>query len=192
MAGTSSIDLATMRGDYPLANTEACRMLAKALEQANEEKGWSQRSVAKMLNYKNSVALSHMAIGRVPIPVDRAIDFARLLKMEQSEFLIAVLQQRHPEIDFKRVLASFSKPSGKSKSNDSMLVTELEAISGVPMDELPVATINVLRDVVADKNGARRWMRMGEVPLIEHIRKSKPEGLSPSETKRLMDFIDAL
>nr|WP_166175711.1 helix-turn-helix transcriptional regulator [Altererythrobacter segetis] len=96
-------------GDYPLANSEATRMLAAGLEHAAEDKGWSQRTIAKMLNYRASVVLSHMALGRVPIPIDRALQFARLLGMDTAKFLLAVLEQRHPEIDFVKVLGATAK-----------------------------------------------------------------------------------
>lgn len=192
MAALAAIDMNALQGDYPLANTEACRMLAKALEQANDDKGWSQRQVAKMLGYKTSVALSHMAIGRVPIPVDRSVDFARLLKMDSAEFLLAVLQQRHPDIDFRRVLSSHSSGAAKAKGSDSSLASELESIANMKLDDLPVSVINVMREAVADRNGGRRWMKMGEVSLIERLRSVRPDGLSPAEFKKLSAAIDAL
>lgn len=192
MAGATAVDLSAMQGDYPLANTEAARMLAAGLEKVNDEKGWSQRQVARMLNYKTSVVLSHMASGRVPIPIDRALDFARLLGMDSAAFIMAVLEQRHPSIDFRRVLASFGKAKGNAPSANSALLQELETIAGMEFDSLPVPVVNVLRDVVADRNPTRRFMSMSEVPLIDHLRKERPEGLSPAEMKKVQEYISSL
>lgn len=195
MANTVRIDFSGAKGDYPLANSEACRMIAKAFEDAAKDpnRGWSQRYIAKTLGYKTSVVLSHMANGRAPIPVDRAVDIARLLKMDNGAFLMAVLEQRHPDIDFKRIFASLSR-SGKSAApvSGSILLEELEAIAGMSLDDLPVQTVNVLREIIADRNGARRVLRMSEVPLIEHIRKAHPEGLSPADMRKVQDYIGAL
>jgi len=189
-----SIDLSSMPGNYPLANSLATRMLHEAFEKINEEKGMSQRQIAPLLGYKSSVTLSHMAIGRVPIPIDRAVDFARFLGMDPGEFLIAVLEQRYPELNVRRVLGALSK-HGKatvSKTPVSVLVAELESIAGQSLDGLPVQTINVLREAVSDKNAPRRWMNMGEVPIIENLRRAKPHGLTPADVKKLNDFIESL
>ena len=70
-------DLGGLEGDYPLKETVATRMLAKALEDAARDRDLSQRQIARQLGYKGSVVLSHMALGRVPIPIDRVPDFCR-------------------------------------------------------------------------------------------------------------------
>lgn len=192
MAGaTAVVDHNEQAGDYPYLNSAACRMLQTGLDQAEKDKGWSQRQVAKMLNYKSSVVLSHMATGRVPIPVDRALDFARLLKMPAGEFLFAVLEQRHPEIDWARHLSGGARKSAP-KHADSFVATELEALAGAELDSLPQQTVNVLRDVVADRNASRRWMNLHEVPVVEALRKSHPEGLTPAQRKELASFIETL
>src|SRR5689334_14158863 len=90
----------TSSGDYPLQGTRAQVMLESAMKAA-QATGRSQRQVAAELGYKTSVVLSHMTVGRVPIPVDRAKDMATTLGMDPDTFLLAVLEQRHPEIDFK-------------------------------------------------------------------------------------------
>ncbi len=180
-----------MQGDYPLAHTEATKMLAKAFERASKDKDWSQRTIARMLGYKTSVVLSHMASGRVPIPLDRAMDFARMLGMNQAEFLLAVIDQRHPDIDARRVLAQLGK-GPKPVASDSQLVDQLEQIAGCALDELPVPIVSVLREVVGDRNAARRFMKMSEVPIIERLRRVAPDGLSPAQLKALEEAIEKL
>lgn len=188
---TAAVDLSQLQGDYPLANTEATKMLSQALEKANEDKGWSQRQVAKMLGYRSSVALSHMSIGRVPIPIDRALDFSRMLGMDPAEFLIAVIEQRHPDIDVRRVLSKLSKNTGKTaKAPTSIVALELEEIARRELDELPVETINVLREVVSDSNPQRRWLNLSEVSVIDKLRKSFPRGMLPTDIQKVVQAID--
>jgi hypothetical protein len=177
-------------GDFPLKGTEAQRMLADALERAWREKDQSQRFIAGQLGYKSSVVLSHMALGRVPIPVDRAVDFARYLGMDPNEFLLAVLKQRHPEIDFDRLLTKGKMPKGKASS--SALADELAATAGKPLDELNIGQVKVMREVVQDQNAPRRWVASHEIGMIEQIRKLRPDGLTPAENKKLMECLEAL
>jgi hypothetical protein len=130
-----------------------------------------------------------MALGRVPIPVDRAVDFARYLGMDQNEFLLAVLKQRHPEIDFDRLL---TKGKGPRKASSSALADELEATAGKPLDNLNIGQVKVMREVVQDANAPRRWVNAHEIGMIEQIRKVKPDGLTPAENKKLLECLEAL
>jgi transcriptional regulator with XRE-family HTH domain len=99
-----TVSLLSNINDYPFAQTAACRMLAEAIANLATNHRISQRRLASHLGYKNSVSLSHMAIGRVPIPVERAMSFADVLGMDTQQFLLAVLEQRYPEIPFKSAL----------------------------------------------------------------------------------------
>lgn len=184
-------NLVTGSGDYPLQGTKAQRMLSEALDRASRDKDQSQRFVAAQLGYKSSVVLSHMASGRVPIPVDRAVDFARYLGMDQNEFLLAVLEQRHPEIDFERLLTK-GKGAAKGKAPVSALTEELEALANRPLDELNISQVKVMREVVQDGNAARRWVASHEIGLIEQIRRFKPDGLTPAENKKLAECLQAM
>lgn len=192
MAGVAGVASAAQmqNGDFPLKGTEAQRMLADALERAWREKDQSQRFIAGQLGYKSSVVLSHMALGRVPIPVDRAVDFARYLGMDQNEFLLAVLKQRHPEIDFDRLLTKGKHPRGKA--SNSALADELEANAGKPLDNLNIGQVKVMREVVQDANAPRRWVAAHEIGMIEQIRKLKPDGLTPAENKKLAECLEGM
>lgn len=188
----TSVDLGAGSGDYPFGNSRAVKMLQEGLKKAESEKGWSQRHIAKLLDYKTSVVLSHMALGRVPIPIDRAPDFARLLKIPLGEFLMAVLEQRHPEIDWARNLAGALGKKAPAATMDRYVARELEGLAGTDLDSLPTPVVSVLRDVVADRNATRRWMQLGEVPIVESLRKSHPNGLTPAQRKQLDEFIAGL
>jgi hypothetical protein len=191
-AQTNVVSIQGDSADYPLANSEATRMLAEGLKAADEEKGLSQRTIAKMLNYKSSVVLSHMALGRVPIPIDRALEISRLLKLDSAKFLLAVLQQRHPDIDFIRLLGAGKVASRAPTKSDSYLKEELEAIAGRSLDDLPVDKADVMREVVGDANPARRWVSFNELPTVELIRQKKPRGITAAERIELGKFLDTL
>jgi hypothetical protein len=185
-------------GDYPLSNTKACKMLAEALARAEREEGMSQRSLAKTMNYKSSVVISHQALGRAPIPIDRSLDFARLLKINPSDFLLAVLEQRHPEIDFKRLLVP-SKMGGassvKKAAVSDFVVDDIESIAGMTMAELPTEKVTVIREVASEPQPRRRWLSVHELPIMNMLRKRFPEiisqGLDLASRKKIEESINS-
>lgn len=186
------VSLGSASGDYPLQGTTAQRMLSEALDRAQRDKQQSQRFISGQLGYKSSVVLSHMASGRVPIPVDRAVDFARYLGMDQNEFLMAVLEQRFPEVDFRRLLASVKGKASKVVQSNSALADELAALSGRPLDELPIGIIKVLREVVQDDKAPRRWIAPHEMAIVEQIRRYAPDGLTPAQNTALTECLQNL
>lgn len=93
---------------YPFANTTAAKMLANAFDTLWKTRGVSQRQVAARLRYRGSVSLSHMASGRIPVPVGRVSDLAQELEIDEAELLLAVLEQRHPKIAFRQILQPVS------------------------------------------------------------------------------------
>lgn len=187
------VSLSSSSGDYPLKGTTAQRMLSEALDRAQRDKQQSQRFVAAQLGYKSSVVMSHMASGRVPIPIDRAVDFARYLGMDQNTFLLAVLEQRFPDVDFKRLLSSMKGKAAPANVSTSALADELEALAGKPLDELPIGIIKVLREVVQDEQRApRRWIAPHEMALLDQVRKFAPDGLTPAQNKALTDCLQSI
>jgi hypothetical protein len=180
--------------DYPFANSEATRMLRNALELIEKNEGKSQRVLARQLGYKSSVGLSHMALGRVPIPIDRVIEFARMFKMDAREFLFASLRQRHPDIDFKRVLSSSKDviTARQSCGVGNVVKEELEALAGKPLDELTPDVVDVLRDVCSYKEPMKRWISLGELSVIEAVRRAFPKGLSTGDRMKLIQAISSI
>ena len=172
-------------GDYPLANSRAAKMLAAALQRANEQRHLSLRQIGKLLNYKQAVVLSHMALGRAPIPIDRAEDLAEVLDLDKGTFLAAVVEQRHPEVDWSLLSGMASK--GSDEAGD--LAQDLEAIVGRPIYKLTPEHRKVMREVAADAQPARRWLTIHEVPAIAILRKHRPAigegGLSRADRRAL-------
>lgn len=153
-------------GDYPLQGTRAQVMLESAMKAA-QATGRSQRQVANDLGYKTSVVLSHMTVGRVPIPIDRAKDIAKTIGLDPNNFLLAVLEQRFPEVDFT-TLFNISYSSDKT-------VRRLESIAGCSLDELPAETRAVLEEAVAARNPRRRWLAPVELTTVELVRNLRPD-----------------
>jgi hypothetical protein len=155
-------------------------MLENAMKLA-QAKGISQREVAASLGYKTSVVLSHMTVGRVPIPVDRALHIAKELGMPADAFLLAVLEQRFPEVDFNK-LFNVTYSSGRT-------VSRLEAVAGCSLEDLPSETRATLEEVVAARNPRRRWLAPAELATMELIRSLRPDsavnGLSDDERQAI-------
>ena len=169
-----------MLGDYPLKDTRAQVMLENAMKLA-QAKGRSQRDVAASLGYKTSVVLSHMTVGRVPIPVDRAVHIAKELGMPADAFLLAVLEQRFPDIDFNK-LFDVTYSSGRT-------VARLEVVAGCSLEDLPPETRAILEEVVAARNPRRRWLAPAELATMELIRSLRPDsavnGLTDDERQAI-------
>lgn len=156
-----------MENDFQFADSTATRMLAEGLARANEEQGLSIRQLGKQLGYKQAVVLSHMANGRVPIPIDRAEDFADALRLDKRSFLQAVIKQRHPAVSWHLL------STGQSGSHDS-LAQELEAILGASLKGLSKEQRAVMREVAADAAPRRRWLSVHEIPTVEMLRDVVP------------------
>lgn len=172
--------------DYPLAHTEATKMLAAALERTQAERDVTQRDIAKELNYKSSVVLSHMALGRVPIPIDKVNLIARTLKLDPSRLLIATLKQRHPDIAFEALM-------GVRLPDESALSAELELIAERPLDQIAEPTKQILREVAGTMHPERRWLSLAELPVMEMLRQRYPtlrtDGLPADDRRRLVNCL---
>src|SRR5690606_34887218 len=137
---------------YHYANSTATRMLAAGIERANQEQGLSIRQLGKQIGYKQAVVLSHMALGRVPITIDRAQDLAKALGLDQADFLRAVVNQRYPDVNWN--LLSTRSQSG----DDDQLPHELEVILGTKLENLSQEQRRVMREVAIDTYPSRRWL----------------------------------
>ncbi|MBX7488720.1 hypothetical protein K3177_09350 [Qipengyuania sp. GH25] len=177
-----------MDNDYPLAETLAARMLSEALARAKDEDGLSVRQIGKLMNYKTAVVLSHMATGRVPIPIDRAPELAEILKLDRDRFLSAVLQQRHPDIDWGRLFkrTTFSGEDG--------LAMELEAVLGSKLKDLTQEQRAVMREVAGERSPRRRWLSVHELGMVTMLRERFPEmttdGLDQADMVKIMSAIE--
>jgi transcriptional regulator with XRE-family HTH domain len=164
--------------DYEYKQTRAAQMLSEGLRRASAERGLSVRQLGKKLNYKQAVVLSHWATGRVPIPIDRAVEVAREVGLPEREFLLAVLEQRHAEVDWK-LITGF---------NDD-LIEDLEDIAGKPLATLSPEHQQVMKEVVAEVRPARRWLTVNEVPVMEAIREQLPFVRSDGMPRSMIELL---
>lgn len=157
-----------MKNDYPLADTSAARMLSEGLARVKHERGLSIRQIGKQMNYKTSVVLSHMASGRVPIPIDRSEEIAAIIGLDKRAFLLAVLHQRHPDV-------SWNMLTGQSTSEKIEYIQyELESALGRPLSELTAEQRTIMREVAAEQAPARRWLSVHELHAVEVLRRLYP------------------
>lgn len=159
-------------------------MLADGLRRASADRDLSLRQIGKRLGYSQAVVLSHWATGRAPIPIDRAIDIAREVGLPQKQFLLAVLEQRHTDVDWSLIT-----------SPGDEFVVELEALARRPLAALNADQQQVMREVACDPSPGRRWLTPAEIPVIETLRERRPllrtEGLSPHDKRALREALPA-
>lgn len=167
-----------------LGGTRAQLMLEEAVKSA-QERGISQRQIAAELGYKSSVVLSHMASGRAPIPVDRATQIARLLEIDEKRFLLAVLEQRFPDVDFRDLL--------EMRLTSERTVQKFELAAGCSLAELPSETLRLVEEIVSLRNPRARWCSLQEAEVMELIRRVRPtvsdKGLSEFDLARLEEAL---
>lgn len=156
-----------MPTNFPFVDTRAATMLRDGL-QAAKKAGSSARQIAFRLGYKQPVVLSHMAAGRVQVPLERAIEIAEHVGISASEFLLAALEQREP-----RVAQMFASNGLDGKSEDDFY-WQLRAIARGPLSDLPAERKQILREVVSDMRPAERWLALAEISTVRALRKEFP------------------
>jgi len=113
------------------------------------------------------------------------MQMADLLKLDSKSFLLAVLRQRHPEVDWGIVIGS-----GRSAAADS-LAMELEAVLGARLKDLSQEQRAVMREVAAEPRPRRRWLSVHELHAVEVLREMRPSvssnGLSAADTEVLRE-----
>jgi hypothetical protein len=149
--------------DPKLAESDATQMLAGALAQAFKERGLSLRKIGPLLGYKQAAVLSHMATGRVPIPIDKAEEIARVLEMNQKQFLQAVVKQRHPEV-------RWSLLSGYDDLAEEGYLDGLGAGMNDADTKFNPEQRAVMKEMLADPHPRRRWLSTEEATALETLR----------------------
>ena len=124
-----------------------------------------------------------MASGRVPIPVDRAVVIAEALGIEPRAFLLAVLEQRFPEIGFKDLL-------GITIERSDGVVARIESLAGKPLELVERDTLAVLEQVVTSNTPSRRWLSLNELVLMDRLRATFPQLTRRALTKAELEDIE--
>ena len=177
-----------MKDEYPLADSTAARMLSEGLARAKAEQGSSIRQIGKQMGYKTAVVLSHMALGRVPIPIDRAEELADTLKIDKASFLQAVVKQRHPHVSW-----GLLSDRGRTSESDG-LAHELETVLGCRLRDLSKEQRSVMREVAAEPRPRRRWLSVHELHAVEVLRETIPsmttDGVPSSDLTAIQALLD--
>ncbi|MEO1969552.1 MAG: hypothetical protein ABGW87_12675 [Sphingomonadaceae bacterium] len=167
--------------DPKLADSHAARMLTEGLARASQDRKLSMRKVGALLGYKQAVVLSHMATGRVPIPIDRAEDIAQVLEIDPAAFLQAVVEQRHPDVSWALL--------GVHDDGGDSMVHELAVSLGRPISNLSQEQRAVMREVAAEQRPRRRWLTVHELIAIDLLRDLRPaissDGLEASDIEAI-------
>lgn len=161
---------------HPFANDEATRMLERALDDAKKGSGTSLTEAALAIGISKA-ALSHMANGRAPIPIDRATDLAHHLRMEPRTFLMAVLHQRHP--DAMAIIAGAEFPLNGKQDR------QVDWVLSRPIAELSDDHITIIREVARDSHPRERWLSVSEVPTVKTIRRLRPNGATHADANEI-------
>lgn len=151
-----------VKSDHPLAGTKAARMLAQGIQMAAERDKLSLRQIAKALGHKNPAMLSQWASGRVPIPIERVAELSDALDLDGQSFMMAVLSQRHPSVDWS-IIEDRLTPA-------YAFVERLQSIAGKPVEEFEPGQVRVMSEAAADPQANRRWISAQESEIIEIIR----------------------
>ena len=154
-------------------DTRASLLLRDALTQHMRQHGTSLRKEAERLNISPAV-LSHMANGRVPIPVDNAPMLAKAFDIPPGAMVAAVLQQRFPET-VKEIDLSAAVAGSESQTN------RLEFVLGKPLEDLTPDQQEVVREVVDSSSPRARWASVSEAPVLRLLREMRPTGISVSD-----------
>ena len=166
---------------FPHADTQAALALQSALARAKTQKKLSLRAIAKLLNYKQAAVLSHMANGRIPIPVERAQEIATVLDINPHAFMKLVLKQRYPDMPIS---------VEDDVTNHFSLLSELSHPSlPVGLSNATPSQMRIIREVLRDDHASERWLSPHEVFFVNEIRKLRPDiiadGLSSDDLQQV-------
>lgn len=151
------------------ADTKAASMLRNAIARAKYERGTVLKDISGKLGMTQPVVISHMASGRIGIPVDRAPALADLLGMDRLAFTKAVLAQKHPAAMDAIDLQSLS-PVGLEADEVHALQTDA-AFSDTT---ILAAAKDIIAEVMRDRQPDARWLSIRELDAISLLRRLRP------------------
>jgi hypothetical protein len=147
---------------HPFRDSAATVMLAEAVGRAKRELGKTSAELATDAGYKQPGALSHMATGRITVPIDRAVKLARLLGLNEAEFMFAVLEQHHQGVPWRTIFGEIAREPERANVEAHMVLGG----DNLPIQGHEIRALNFLR---------------GVVPGFQS------DGLTPEQMKRLID-----
>ena len=171
--------------NHPYFHSPAAELVRTSLA-AFKERGVSLRALAKKLEYKQAAVLSHIATGRVMVPLERVADLARVLEIDEGKMMIAAMKQRFPGLTWRSMLQE--SPTVSPAERD--VIWRLEGAAGKPLSELTPEQISIMMEVAATPEPSRRWLTVHELPAVELLRRREPEFRSKGLSRASLDLIE--
>lgn len=159
----------------PYRDTQAAAMLSAALQRYTAQNPGGLRALATRLGIGQATVLSHMAHGRIGIPLDRVAQLAEILDIDSADFSLAVLKQRAPEVYTELNNRFEFSTAGLIRSSDRGVTGDRQLTS--------VSTPTPRPHIIAVGD---------EADVIRHLRNHRPMGLEPAEKRILIEFIEGL
>ena len=174
--------------DFRYRESLAAEMMRDGIYRLKNERRISLRMLALELGYKQATVLSHMANGRIAVPLERAQAIASALQLPADQFLAAVAEQRIPGLT-----AALTDQLRGSRNEGGVFTQDLRVIADLDFDDLNDEQKSVLREVVGDPRPGRRWLSLAELPVVAELRTLRPNvkemGLSELDRTRVRNAL---
>lgn len=171
--------------DYPYADSQATQMLATAIERYTAVRPGGLRALAATLGLKQAVVLSHMANGRMAIPLERAEGLASVLDLPPIEFAAAVLHQRAPGV---AAMLGLDRELQRRQRLDGIRRAILEAVERA--DNVSEQHVGVIREILRHAAETARYVAGDEGRVVDAIRRSFPEGIDDNHLAQIIECIE--
>ncbi|GAC1586689.1 MAG: hypothetical protein NVS3B5_20640 [Sphingomicrobium sp.] len=169
---------------HPYGDTRAAKLLRIAISRFTEGQPGGLRALAARLDIKQATVLSHMANGRMAIPLDRANQLAHVLDINPTEFSLAVLEQRAPDVyDQLNSVYPFEIPAA-AEPVTAALAREIASASPLTDQQ-----ISLIKQLLRRKDPEIRWVVGAEAALVDLIRTRRPGGVVDHELKELLALV---
>lgn len=171
----------------PYAGTRAAEMLKEALARYTSQHKGGLRALAGEFGMKQATVLSHMATGRIGIPLDRVQQFAEFLDLNVEAFSLAVIEQREPAMLSLLHSVYSVGPEEVDPPARANLIREIRAA-----EELSSGQISLMRDIIKDPEMSVRVVTGRYRELISKIKEVRPNGPDDREWDRLFGLVGLL
>lgn len=163
-----------MATTLPFADTPAAGMLDQAIKRYTAANPGGLRALAARIGIKQATVLSHMANGRIGIPLDRATQFADILGMDATTFSLAVLQQKDPEI--YNLLSTEARK--KAAPTTTPFITPEALKDGITISAFKM---RLIAEILSTPDDKIRHATGNEAELLNLIRSMCPMGLDEKD-----------
>ncbi len=172
---------------HPHAQTAAAALLRTALATYTAQHKGGLRALSVELGMRPPTVLSHMANGRMPIPLERAGQIADALHLDRLTFCLAVLAQRAPSI-----ATIFHAELGLSQADAPIAPTVKETIRRALQSPPSDGLIELLRRALQTPAPLEHWVDGEEFELLRAIRRETPSGLDFETSLEIRDLFGAV